>query len=80
MQEDPNVQVRRTEGFGAGCQAMYFGDNSDDVRNSSSGLLEPATIHTPGQLEMDRTYDWHRDESDVITPHRVKLWHPDLRY
>ncbi len=71
---DPNVQLSWTVGFGAKLHTVYFGDNFDEVYNSSGGLPQGNTTYTPGTLKLAKTYYWRVDEFDAIDTYKGNVW------
>ncbi|MHC4756714.1 MAG: LamG domain-containing protein, partial [Planctomycetota bacterium] len=71
---DVDVTLSWTPGFGAKLHTVYFGDNLDEVSNASGGLPKGTVTHTPGMLEMAKTYYWRVDEFDVIETHKGDVW------
>jgi len=71
---DVDVALSWTPGFGAKLHTIYFGDNFDEVDNASGGLPQGTAVHTPGTLEMAKTYYWRVDEFDVVETHKGDVW------
>ncbi|MFB0555713.1 MAG: LamG domain-containing protein [Phycisphaerae bacterium] len=61
-------------GFGVKLHYVYFGDNFDDVNNATVGLPIAVNTHTPGTLELEKTYYWRVDEFDGIAAHKGDVW------
>jgi len=76
---DPNVELSWTGGFGAKLHTVYFGDNFDDVNNTSGGLPDALTTYAPGTLELEKTYYWRVDEFDGATTLRGDIWSFTIR-
>jgi len=53
---------------------VYFGDNFDDVKNAAGGLPQGSATHTPGSLEMAKTYYWRVDEFDIVETYKGDVW------
>ena len=69
-----DVTLSWTGGFGSKLHTVYFGDNFDDVKNAAGGLPQGSATHTPGSLEMAKTYYWRVDEFDVVETHKGDVW------
>lgn len=69
-----NVDLSWKAGLGAKLHIVYFGDNFDDVNNSSGGMYQTAATFTPAQLEPEKTYYWRVDESDGINTYKGDIW------
>ncbi len=67
---DPNVTLTWSPGFGAKLHSVYFGDNFEDVNAAAGAIPLAETNHTPGTLELDKTYYWRVDEFDGAATHR----------
>jgi len=53
---------------------VYFGDNFDVINNATGGLPQGATTHTPGPLELAKTYYWRVDEFDATDTFKGEVW------
>jgi len=71
---DLNVQLKWTAGYGAMLHYIIFGDNFDDVNNATEGTLEGLNTHSPGLLEMAKTYYWRVDENDGDNLYKGEVW------
>jgi hypothetical protein len=71
---DVNVELSWTVGFGAKLHTVYFGDNFDEVNDAKGGNTQGTAIHTPGPLELAKTYFWRVDEFDVVETHKGDIW------
>ena len=73
---DADVTLTWAPGLDAKLHYIHFGDNFDDVNNSTAGTPSPATTFTPpGPLEFDKTYYWRVDESNPPNPTvRGEVW------
>ncbi|MCP4610017.1 MAG: LamG domain-containing protein [Planctomycetes bacterium] len=69
-----DVQLSWTGGFGSKLHTVYFGDNFDDVSNAAGGLPQGSPTHTPGPLEMAKTYYWRVDEFDATDTFKGDIW------
>jgi hypothetical protein len=69
-----DVQLSWTGGFGSKLHTVYFGDNFDDVSNTAGGLPQGDPTHTPGPLEMAKTYYWRVDEFDAADTFKGDIW------
>ncbi|MHC4701830.1 MAG: LamG-like jellyroll fold domain-containing protein [Planctomycetota bacterium] len=66
---DADVTLTWAAGLDAKLHYVHFGDNFDDVNNSTAGIPSPTTTFTPpGALEFDKTYYWRVDESNPPNP------------
>ena len=61
---DADVTLNWAAGLDAKLHYVHFGDNFDDVNNSTAGTPAVTTTFTPGILEFDKTYYWRVDESN----------------
>jgi hypothetical protein len=73
-QVDPDANLGWTAGFGSKLHTVYFGDNFDDVNNAAGGLPQGGTTHTPGTLELAKTYYWRVDEFDAVATYKGNVW------
>jgi len=72
---DPNATTLRWEpGFDAKLHYVYFGDDYDTVNNAAGALPTGLTLHSPGVLELAKTYYWRIDEFDGMTTHKGDVW------
>jgi len=71
---DVDVLLSWTGGFGSKLHTVYFGDNFDDVDNSTGGQAQGTTTYIPGTLKMAKTYYWRVDEFDITTTHKGEIW------
>ena len=71
---DLNVKLSWTPGFGAKLHYVYFGDNFDDVNNTTGALPLGFATYDPGPFEMAKTYYWRVDEFDVVETHKGNVW------
>jgi len=69
-----DVTLSWTGGFGSKLHTVYFGDNFDDVKNAAGGLPQGSATHTPGSLEMAKTYYWRVDEFDIVETYKGDVW------
>ncbi|MBC8473110.1 MAG: LamG domain-containing protein [Planctomycetes bacterium] len=69
-----DVQLSWTGGFGSKLHTLYFGDNLDDVDSAAGGLPQGSATHTPGPLQMAKTYYWRVDEFDSIDTFKGGIW------
>jgi hypothetical protein len=63
-----------TGGFESKVHTVYFGDNFDDVNNTTGGSPQGAITYDPGPLERAKTYYWRVDEFDIIETHKGNVW------
>ncbi|HUU17476.1 MAG TPA: hypothetical protein VMW72_10025 [Sedimentisphaerales bacterium] len=73
-QVDPDANLSWTAGFGSKLHTVYFGDNFDDVNNAAGGLPQGTATHTPGTLELAKTYYWRVDEFDAVATYKGNVW------
>ncbi|MHC4322970.1 MAG: hypothetical protein ACYSUX_01710 [Planctomycetota bacterium] len=71
---DLDVELSWTAGFGARMHTVYFGDDYDEVNNAAGGTETGLTTHTPGPLELAKTYYWRVDESGLVDTHKGEVW------
>jgi len=71
---DTDVTLSWTGGFGSKLHTVYFGDNFDVINNATGGLPQGATTHTPGPLELAKTYYWRVDEFDATDTFKGEVW------
>jgi len=74
---DTDVTLSWMAGLGASMHSVYFGDNFDEVVNAAGSPLKTITTHTPGPLEIARTYYWRIDEhvgGRNSTTHKGDVW------
>jgi len=71
---DLNVQLKWTAGFSTQWHTVYFDDDFDDVNNATEGTLSGFTNHSPGPLELAKTYYWRIDEYDGTETHKGEIW------
>ncbi len=71
---DLNVDISWTPGVGAKLHTVYFGNNFDDVNNTTGGIPQADTIYALDTLEPDKTYFWRVDELDTVTTHKGNVW------
>ena len=76
---DPNVELSWTPGFGAKLHTVYFGDSFDDVNDAAGGLSQVPATHTPGTLELEKTYYWRVDEFDGVVTRKGDVWSFKIR-
>jgi hypothetical protein len=69
-----DAELSWTPGFGAKLHTIYFGDNFDEVNNTTGGLPQGITTYNPGSLELAKTYYWRVDEFDAIETHKGNVW------
>jgi hypothetical protein len=69
-----DVRLCWTPGFDGKLHTVYFGDNSDDVNNTSGGFPQGTTTYNPGPLEMAKTFYWRVDEFDGVETHKGDVW------
>jgi hypothetical protein len=69
-----DVELSWTAGSGAKLHTVYFGDDADAVNSDIEGIVASVTTHTPGALELDKTYYWRIDEFDGIETHKGDVW------
>ncbi|MHC4727526.1 MAG: hypothetical protein ACYS17_09890, partial [Planctomycetota bacterium] len=71
---DTDVTLSWTPGFDAKLHTVYFGDNADHINNAAGGLPQGAATHSPGPLELAKTYYWRVDEFDSVDTFKGDLW------
>ncbi len=73
-QVDPDANLSWTAGFGSKLHTVYFGDNFGEVNNAAGGLPQGTATHTPGTLELAKTYYWRVDEFDAVATYKGNVW------
>ncbi|MFC1633805.1 LamG-like jellyroll fold domain-containing protein [Planctomycetota bacterium] len=71
---DPGVTLSWTGGFGAKLHTVYFGDNFDEVNDSTTGAPRGNTTYNPGLLEVEKVYYWRVDEFDGAATYKGDVW------
>jgi len=61
-------------GFNAKLHYIVFGDDFDEVSNTTEGMLNGTTSYNPGPLKMAKTYYWRVDEFDGTDTHKGQVW------
>jgi hypothetical protein len=69
-----DVILNWTGGYASIVHYVFFGDNFDDVNNSTNGTLRTETTYDPGPLEKEKTYYWRVDEFDGSNTHKGEVW------
>lgn len=72
---DPGADLSWSAGWGARLHYVYFGDNFDEVSNTTGATSQMATTFALDTLEAGKTYYWRVDELDE-TPleHKGEVW------
>ena len=63
-----------TAGFGSKLHYVFFGDDYDEVSNATVGAPRGTTSHSPGTLELAKTYYWRVDEFDGAGTYKGEVW------
>ncbi|MGB2862194.1 MAG: fibronectin type III domain-containing protein [Sedimentisphaerales bacterium] len=71
---DPNATLSWVPGFEAKSHTVYFGDNFNDVNNTSGGPSQESTTYTPDLLESEKVYYWRVDEYDGVATYKGNVW------
>jgi len=71
---DLNVQLKWTAGFGAKLHYIVFGEDFDEVSNTTMGKPYGTTTYNPGPLKLAKTYYWRVDESDGVETYKGQVW------
>ena len=71
---DLDVKLSWTPGFGAKLHYVYFGEDFDEVNDSTMGIPQGSTTYTPGTLKLAKTYYWRIDEFDADAIHKGEVW------
>ena len=69
-----NVILRWTSGFGNKLHTLHFGDNYDNISNSTEGVSVGSAFYSPGPLEAEKVYYWRVDEFDGISTYKGDIW------
>ena len=71
---NPDTILSWTAGFEAKIHTVFFGDNFDDVSNTTEGMSPGTFTYDPGTLEYDKSYYWRIDEFDGSTTYKGNIW------
>jgi hypothetical protein len=71
---DLNVQLKWTAGFRAKLHYIIFGEDFDQVSNTTMGVSNGTTTYNPGPLKMAKTYYWRVDEFDGAATYKGEVW------
>jgi len=71
---DIDVILSWKAGFNAKLHTIYFGDDFDVVNNSTGGVPQGTTTHSPGPLELEKVYYWRVDEFDGANTYIGDVW------
>ena len=63
-----------TAGYGAKLHTIYFGDDFEDINNSTGGLPRGLTTYSPGLLDLAKVYYWRIDEFDGVGTYKGDVW------
>jgi hypothetical protein len=69
-----NVTLRWTPGFGNKLHTVYFGDNYDNISNSTVGVSVGSAFYSLSPLEAEKVYYWRVDEFDGIATYEGDIW------
>jgi hypothetical protein len=73
-QVETNAKLSWTGGFGVKLHYAYFGDNFDEVNNTTGALPLGSATFDPGPLELAKTYYWRVDQFDIAETHKGEIW------
>ena len=63
-----------TPGFGAKLHTVYFGDDYDQVKTATGGMMSGVASYNPGPLGLEQVYYWRVDEFDAIETYKGDVW------
>jgi len=69
-----DVQLSWTAGFGSKLHYIVFGEDFDEVNDTTMGVPNGTTNYTPGPLKLAKTYHWRVDEFDGIEMYKGQVW------
>jgi hypothetical protein len=72
---DPGTDLNWSAGWGANLHYVYFGDNFDEVSNTTGATSQTDTTFSLETLEAGKTYYWRVDELDEAgLEHKGEVW------
>jgi len=70
----PDVTLSWTGGLDSALHSVFFGESFEEVDAATVGIFAPFTNYTPSGLELEKTYYWRVDETDITETHKGDVW------